>query len=119
MEIKGVVYDSESQTPISGAKIQIEVDNPSQRMELSTNDEGQYIFTDSGFDVMLEDFLTEEDLQLATRKVQVKIKHNDFLDDVFEEEVKVVPIDPVTLDVGAFYLTPKDKEPLEVNSSVE
>jgi hypothetical protein len=119
MEIKGVVYDSENQKPISGAKIEIEVSNPRQKMELSTDKEGLYAFNDSGVDVLMDEFLSEEDLELSTRKVVIKINHSDFIEDVFEEEVKVIPVDPVTVDVGAFYLLPKDKDPLFVIESLE
>ena len=111
IDISGVVYDSDTQTPISNTTVKIEVSNPRDIAEISTNSSGEFLYSSDGFSVLSEDMLSAEDYQASKRNLKVSFEHPDFVGDDFQEEIiGIVPVQPFKFDVGAFYLSHKDTE---------
>ena len=46
---------------------------------------------------------------MTLRSVKLIFEHPDFVEDEYEEEIEFVPVNEHEVDVGAFYLRPRDK----------
>ena len=120
IDLKGVVYDSESESPVKNAKVGIRLTEPWEVLEATTGDEGEFLASSDGEIVFFDSLLASTDNEKITRKVTVFFTHPDFVDDNYEEDVEVVPVNSHAVDVGAFYLAPRDKYNATVdNATVE
>lgn len=107
IEVLGVLYDSETDSPIKEAKVKINLTDPWELEEIETGEKGEFSFVSSG---ELGFFDDSEDPEKIIRKLKVSFAHPEFVEDYYEEELEIDPIKFRKLDVGAFYLSPKEKQ---------
>lgn len=110
VEVRGVVYDSESQKPVKDALVKVDISKPSDTIEAVTDDQGHFFIYSSGSLVLSEDFIDEDDFIKRARKLTVTLNHPEFSEDIYEEELEAVSAELKQVDVGAFYLSSKEKE---------
>lgn len=112
VELKGIVYDVETEAPVKNAEVKAKLTEPWVALETKTNEKGEFVFSTDGNLVLSDDFLDESDKKIIQRKVKVNFSHPDFVEDEYEESLDAVPIEMQVVNVGTFYLSPKEKEPL-------
>lgn len=110
VEVKGMVYSSERETPIKDAKVKVTLHDPVEILEVETNEKGEFLVSSDGSMVLSERFIEEDDFKKNIRKIVVSLSHPDFVEDTYEEEFEVAPVEMKLVDVGAFYLAEKEDE---------
>jgi len=107
--IKGLLIDSETDKPIKDATVKITLLKPKEVFETSSDQSGNFDFSDSDIAVLPEFLSDEADFEMKLRSVKLIFEHPDFVEDEYEEEIEFVPVNEHEVDVGAFYLRPRDK----------
>lgn len=116
LAIKGKLIDSETDAPIKNAKVKITLEKPKEVFETNSDSAGNFDFSSGETILIPELFSDDADLKMELRGVKLIFDHPDFVEDEYEEEIEFVPANKHEVDVGAFYLRPRDK--LDSNGNI-
>lgn len=114
--IKGLLINSETDKPIKNAKVKISLQQPKESFEISSDEAGVFDFSARDNIFIPELFSDEEDSIMKLRAVKLIFNHPDYVEDEYEEEIEFVPANQHEVDVGAFYLRPRDK--VDINGNI-
>ncbi len=109
-KVQGVLLDASTLEPIKKAEVVVKLTDPLELYNIKTDNTGKFVIENEGEYFLLPDLtLDEKDFEVKHRKVRTSFAHTEYIDDLYEEELDLLPVETLKVDVGTFYLEKKEE----------